>query len=258
MHTAQGATWKEGLPLFVLIGVTVFVIPFLFSSALIDPVLLPRFLVWSILLFVLTLLISIRSLKRPAGIDVTIVRRTIFLTITGYLLFSALSLINAINITEAVFELMKLFLSVAFLYVATLAINRREDGIVILVKSVVVSGMLLSIIGICQYYCVAFGSIPGNYAVYATMAHKNLFASFLFLVFPFVLYGVLKFSGFWRLVSLASMTVILFSIAITEARSVWLAMIISTIIIALIIGIFYRRSHILSRTRSFYIERSTH
>lgn len=258
MHTAQGAMWKEDLPFFVLIGVTVFVIPFLFSSSLIDPVLLPRFLVWSILLFVLTLLISIRSLKKPAGIDVTIVRRTIFLTITGYLLFSALSLINAINITEGVFELMKLFLSVAFLYVATLAISGRKDGIVILVKSVAVSGMLLSIIGICQYYCVAFGSIPGNYAIYATMAHKNLFASFLFLVFPFVLYGVLKFSGFWRLVSLASMTVILISIAITEARSVWLAMIISTIIIALIIGIFYRRSHILSRTRSFYIERSIH
>jgi O-antigen ligase len=258
MHTAQGATWKEGLPFFVLIGVTVFVIPFLFSSALIDPVLLPRFLVWSILVFVLTLLISIRSLKRPACMDVTIVRRTIFLTITGYLFFSALSLINAINITEGVFELMKLFLSVAFLYVATLAINGREDGIVILVKSVVVSGMLLSLIGICQYYCVAFGSIPGNYAVYATMANKNLFASFLFLVFSFVLYGALKFSGFWRLVSLASMTVILISIAITEARSVWLAMIISTIIISLIIVIFYRKSGILDGTRSFHIERSTH
>ena len=258
MHTAQGVTWKEDLPFFVLIGVTVFVIPFLFSSSLIDPVLLPRFLVWSILLFVLTLLISIRSLKRPAGIDVTIVRRTIFLTITGYLLFSALSLTNAINITEGVFEIMKLFLSVAFLYVATLAINRREDGIVILVKSVVVSGMFLSIIGICQYYCVAFSSIPGNYVVYATMAHKNLFASFLFLVFPFVLYGVLKFSGFWRLVSLASMTVILISIAITEARSVWLAMIISTIIIALIIVIFYRKLGILDGTRSFHTERSIH
>ena len=153
---------------------------------------------------------------------------------------------------------MKLFLSVAFLYVATLAISRREDGVVILVRCVAVCGMLLSIIGVCQYYCVAFSSIPGNYAVYATMAHKNLFASFLFLVFPFVLYGVLKFSGFWRLVSLASMMVILFSIAITKARSVWLAMIMSTIIIALIIRIFYRRSHILSKTRSFYIERGTH
>jgi O-antigen ligase len=258
MYTAQGATWKEGLPFFVLIGITVFIIPFLFSSALIDPVLLPRFLVWSILLFVLTLLISIRSLKKPVGIDVTIVRRTIFLTITGYLLFSAFSLINAINITEAIFELMKLFLSVAFLYVATLAINGRKDGIVILVRCVAVSGILLSIIGICQYYCVAFGSIPGNYAVYATMANKNLFASFLFLLFPFVLYGVLKFSGFWRFVSLASMTVILISIAITEARSVWLAMIISTIIIALIIVIFYRKLGILDGTRSFYIERSTH
>ncbi len=248
----------DALPFFVLIGITVFVIPFVFSSSLIDPVLLPRFLVWSILLFALTLLIVIRSLKRPAGVDFTIIHRGIFLANAGYLLFSVLSLIDAINITEGVFELMKLFLSIAFLYVATLAISGREDGVVIVVRSVTVTGMLLSIIGVCQCYGVAFGSIPGNYAVYATMAHKNLFASFLFLVLPFVLYGVLRFSGFWRFVSQASMTVILFNIAITQARSVWLAMIMSTIIIALISGIFYRRSYISSRTRSLYVERSTH
>ena len=91
-------------------------------------------------------------------------------------------------------------------------------------------GMILAIIGICQYYHLGFIHLPGNDVIYGTLAHRNLFASALFLTLPFVLYGVLQFSGSWKILSVASFTFIFLGIVISETRSVWLAMILATVL----------------------------
>ena len=229
------------LSFFTLITVGVLVIPFIFSSSTIDPVLLPRFVALSVLTFVLILMVSIQASKSRRSIDLGIVYRVITPVITCYLIISVLSLSKAINLTEGIFECLKIFLSFAFLYVATLIIGEKKESVLVLAKSVIVTAMILSIIGICQYYQLAFTSIPGNCLAYSTMANKNLFASALFLTLPFVLFGAFQFAGCWRILSLASFALISFCIAVTETRTVWGAMAFSGIITTLLAVECHRR-----------------
>jgi len=220
--------------LFTLITGAVFLIPFLFSSSTVDPILLPRFLCLSVLTFGLILMICWKHQgeKNPQGgifHFMGILHRTIFPVFLCYLFISAISLTKAVNFSEGVFEWLKLFLFFAFFYAATLIIGSHKNSIPILSRSIAFAGTVLAFIGICQYYDLGFTSIPGNYVIYATMAHKNLFASALFLMLPFSLYGAIRFSHWWQISGLISSALIFFAILISGTRAVWLAIIVSAV-----------------------------
>lgn len=246
---------KKQIDLLVLVAGAVLIIPYLYSTATIDAVLLPRFLAWSILTFVLTFIILIKIWRNKKGLDPSIIRRAIFPVFGCYLCVSLISLSKAGNLTEGVFEWLKVFLCFAFLYSSTLIIDGSKDSAKILTKSVVVMGMILAFIGICQYYHLAFNSLPGNDVIYGTMAHRNLFASALFLALPFVLYGVLQFSGKWKIMSFASFTSIFLGIVITETRAIWLAMILATFALAFILALGKKKHPALYAGRHAYYRR---
>ncbi len=219
-----GSAMRRLIPL--IIG-AVFFIPFLFSFSTIDPALLPRFLAWSVLVFVLVCIIS----SRQDTLDFSVTHRLVFPVFLCYLLISAISLTNAVDLTEGVFEWLKIFLSLSFFYLATVIIGGTKDAVPILTKSMTVTGMALAFMGLCQYYEAGLTAIPGNYGIHATMTHKNLFASALFLISPFVLYGTLRFSGLWRIVSLISLALILSGMIISRTRTVWGTLIFSALLV---------------------------
>ena len=72
-----------------------------------------------------------------------------------------------------------------------------------------------------ENFQIGFTVIPGNNILYGTMVNANLFASALFLMLPFILFGVLQFSGGGYLLSLVTLTGVIHVIALSEARAVW-------------------------------------
>jgi len=193
----------------------------LFSVSTLDPVLMPQFLALSALTFVLILM--------QYDADSAMLCRAIFPVILCWLFVSAISLIKAVNLTEGIFEWLKLFLNMAFFYAATRVIGGDENGILNLTRAVIISAMMHAVIGIMQYYDLAFTFIPGNFKIYGTMANKNLFASAVFLMTPFALYGILQFSGAWRRISITSASLLFFVIVISKTRAVWAAVVLSAI-----------------------------
>jgi len=182
---------------------------------------MPQFLALSALTFV--------SILMQYDADSAILCRAIFPAIFCWLFISAISLIKAVNLTEGIFEWLKIFLNMAFFYAATRVIGRDKNGILILTRAVIISGMIHAVIGIMQYYDLAFTFIPGNFKIYGTMANKNLFASAVFLMTPFALYGILQFSGAWRWISITSASLLFFVIVISKTRAVWAAVVLSAI-----------------------------
>ncbi|HHC25606.1 MAG TPA: hypothetical protein ENK58_09420 [Desulfobacterales bacterium] len=231
---------------FILVFGAVFVIPFLFSASTTDPVLVPRFLALSVLTLILTFMISAQTLTGQNRSDFVMVYRAIFPVGLCYLFISAVSLTKAVNLTEGIFEWLKHFLFLTFFYIATLIIGNNKNTLLILTKSMTVAGMALAFMGICQYYQMAFTFIPGNCEIYATMAHKNLFASALFLTSPFVLYGAFRFPGCWKMISLTSVAFILFSLIISKTRSVWGATGLSAVIV-LLLAVYAHKSNLRSK-----------
>ncbi|MGH7495569.1 MAG: O-antigen ligase family protein [bacterium] len=219
----------EALLLAILLIGGVGFIPFFFSRATIDPALTPRFTAWAgiILLLIVTLIVLNR--QRRFIIDFSLPQRALFLAAGSYALISAISLTQAINLAEGIFELLKILLALGFLFLASTVLGAHRHGVALLAKAMILAAIVLTIVGICQYFLLAFNSIPGNYLVYATMANKNLFASALLLMCAFVLYGVLAFEGYWRGVSLAAFALINFCLLVTHSRAVWLALLVATL-----------------------------
>ncbi len=208
------------LAAYVLIGAGVGFLPFFYSSATFDPALSPRFLILAGLVLLLTLLLAF--IKRE-HVDFSVLRRRIFAAGLVYALCAMLALLPARNLGESIFELIKILLALVFLIIATLVLAGKWERFMLLTKMMTLCALMLATIGICQYYFLAFNFIPGNFLVYATMANRNLFSSALFLALPFLLFGALHFSRFWRALSLTAFGLVAFTLVITHTRAVWLA-----------------------------------
>ena len=199
----------------ILIGGAVFIIPFLFSFATIDPVLSIRFLATTVLATIIVLLFFVQGSRLSLCYDFTVIHRAIFSIAIGYTAVSVLSLIGAINLADGNFEWLKISLSFILLYLTCLILARNESGFLILTRSVIVTAFILALIGIGQYFQIAFTAIPGNRSIYATMANPNLFGSALFLMLPFIFFGVFQFSNGWFKLSLITMTGVFFAVGIS-------------------------------------------
>ena len=103
------------------------------------------------------------------------------------------------------------------------------------VGSIIISSIIISSIGLVQYFFNGFYFIPGADVVYSTMANCNLFSSIVFLSLPFALFGYFTFSKKWLIVSLISICFSLFIITIIKARSVWVAILFSIFIQILVV-----------------------
>lgn len=206
------------------------VIPLLYSPNTIDPALSPRFLAWGILILCLLLFTLIKSGGSQGHFRPSVLRRAIFPIFAGYFFWSCVSLVRASSGTDGIFSLLKVLLAIIFLYAATVILSGGWTRRIFLARVVTVLSGIISLIGICQYFGLGFQWIPGNFVIYATMAHKNLLASFLFLTLPFMLCIMGEPSGLWRVVSPLACAAALAAILLTRCRAVWLALIIASII----------------------------
>jgi O-antigen ligase len=237
--------WRDNVDFFVLIGVTVLVAPFFGSSLTIDPVLAPRFLLWGITSLALCISLVLQLYRTPERIDWSIARRAIFAAFLGYLLFSAISLSRAVNITEGVYEVLKTFLSVAYLFIAAVILGRNRNYIPTLAKAVTATATVLCVIGIyqylqygaCDYYC-------------GTMANTNQFSSALFLTLPLCIYGVLTFRGYWKALSIIPTVLVLVNILLLETRSVWAGLFVSGAGTTVVVIILFERLIVSKQKRS--------
>ncbi len=214
------------IDLYFLLISTIIVIPLVYFSDSLDPNLAPRLLVLGIIIFGLAIINIVKPAKdRPY---LQFVKLIIFPVFFLYLLWSVFSLTQAVNPAEGLYDITKTLLSIALLFFATQIFIKYKNSISILVKTVIVSSIIATSIGLYQY----FSEVPGNlgydlflalYKIKGLMAHKNQFAISLFLMLPFTIYGVFSFNRWWWGISLYSTLLIFLNIVILQTRSVWIA-----------------------------------
>ncbi|MFA7290341.1 MAG: hypothetical protein WC055_15815, partial [Melioribacteraceae bacterium] len=142
--------------LYFLIFSTIIVLPFVYTTKVLDPCLAPRLFGLGIIILILllvTLFISIKN--RP---QLSFIRLYVFSVIGLYLLWSIISLTQAITPAEGLFDIAKTLLSLTLLILATQLFIINSNWISLLVKCVVISSIIATSIGLYQY----FESIPGN------------------------------------------------------------------------------------------------
>jgi len=234
----------------ILVGITVLFMPFLGTGLTIDPVLMPRFVIWSLATFILCVCFAIRLCTKAGAADINILRRMIFFAFGGYFLFILISLSKATNITEGVHEALKTFVSIAYLFFAANILKNNKSYIPILVKTMITAAVLLCAISI-------FECIKNNYVFEsATMAHRNLLSSALFLMLPFCLYAIFAFRNYWGIAGVISGSLILSIILLLKTRSVWAGFLVSTAAAAIVIAFLFKKIVTSKDTRSLIFRRS--
>jgi len=226
---------RKSLPfdLYFLLLSTIIIIPLIFSLKTLDPDLGPRMLALGIVIFIISMFYFVRLQQHRPNFG--FVNLLIFPVSLLYFLVSIFSMTQAINSTEGLFDIVKTFLTFGLLVYSTQLFITNKNYFIILAKMVIVSSVVATSIGIYQY----FVNIPGNtgpellkilYNVKGLMAHKNQFVISMFLMLPFTIYGISKFSKFWFTLSILQTLMILLNIVILQTRSVWVATVVSVFI----------------------------
>jgi O-antigen ligase len=200
----------------------------------------PRFLVLSFAILISSILLMIGIYRDPKSFDSSIMRRAIVVVMLGYLVFSGITIFNSTCLSEGLFDLQKILVAFLFfvLVAGLMSVNGKYPGIII--KAVILVGMGLALIAILQCFELGFDWLPGHHIPYATMANKNLLASFLFLTMPLALYGVYRYKDIWRIVAAGSILISLYVIIIGQTRAVWAALTLSTVL-SLLLLLFMKR-----------------
>ncbi|MBN1352100.1 O-antigen ligase family protein [candidate division KSB1 bacterium] len=250
----------QNADLFLIFGIPVIGIPLVYINSTIDPVLLPRFLVLAISLLLVNVCFLVKLIISGFDLDVSLLRRALFPALLGYLVFSAISLASAINLAEGIFELLKSLLSALFLFSTVIIISNDKKRLHTLLHSVAIIALLLSIPGFLRFSFTDFNLgglkiFPEFFGVESTMANRNLFTSFLMMSLPFALYGLVRFSGFWRLIHGISFSIIIFNIVVLQTRAVWVAILFSSLVVIVVAAVFFRRFKLSSKAKSFYFKR---
>ncbi len=216
------------------------ILPLLFTRQGIDPLMIPRMLLLSLVLSGSLVFLVFSEIKHPGRYDVRVLAQKIFPIFAAYFVVNLISLSVAVNRAEAVFELSKLFLKLGFLGIATVLLTRRTTDIQIILRSAIVAALLLALPAIGQYLNLIPPFFPNVSIVSATMVNKNLLTSYLALSVPFLLYGVLQSKGWWSVLSMLALMTASFLITNLQTRSVWVA-VTASVVATMILYLKYRR-----------------
>lgn len=236
----------SNLELYILIACIV-LCSFVISHKTLDYTLAVRNVIWCVSTIVLFFLVTYRTIK--GNVDFSILRRLIFPLFFCYFAVTALSVFQAANVSEAVFESARIFMMFAFL--CTIAVVMKDKDVFI--KSMILLGLCFAIYGIYIYFTMDDVSTRRG-----TMANKNLFASAILFFMVFAAHGLFYKQWFWRVLGIVIVALCLFSILTLRTRSVLLALFIFSlaaslrnrkaligIIVCIIItlGVFYLRDY---------------
>lgn len=227
----------------VLLVAAVLIIPLFFLTTTIDPALTPRFTLLSVALL-FAVIFGYKDFRAAAvNGQCGYLRRMMMPAVSAYLFCMILSLTQAINVSEGIFEVLKTLLFLIVLFVATVTIRTHNGSLIVLVKGISLLTIIVSVIGVSQYYHLGFGWIPGAAEAqpFSTFANRNLFSSFLFLTFPFTVLGFFSLADRWHDIAGISIASATYAILIAQTRAVWVASALSFGFMAVAAVVFISR-----------------
>ena len=198
-------------------------LPFVYSAKGVDPVLLPRQLILSVLLilfaggfiFKLTKALSIQSI-----IPILFVLLSIVYWVSTF---------QAINTVESYYIALKISLFVAYFFVIYIGIKEQFFTIQLISRGIAISGMFT--VGLAIRDMVFLQSQGVNifmdnnmYKVNATFGHKNLLSAFLFLCLPMLAMQLLfTTKRIWKLLISIGLITMIAVIVLLQTRAVLVA-----------------------------------
>jgi O-antigen ligase/Tfp pilus assembly protein PilF len=257
-HKKVTGTWIENqlFQFYVLAGVLIILLPVFYLNHAIDTVLMPRLLLLDLLLLVFSIFLLLKGQIKAT--DLSLLRNAVLVASFSYFLITAVSLVFALNPHEGFFDVVKTFSVFVLIFLLSTYFTKTPDWAGILAKLMLFAGSVAVLIGFYEYLTLVVGSteqfLPDGremiYAVRGLMAHKNQFSDYMMLLLPFLMYGAIRFEKLLKAGFIALIVMILFLIILLQTRSVWVGIIISTVVCVAVLLIFYRQFLLPKKSRN--------
>jgi len=187
-----------------------------------DPVTTVRMLFVSVAVLVTgaVILIAGRKAQQP---KLTGLGRMAFYALIGYVVVVALSVTQAINPAEGFVTAARAALFAALVIFWTTLFTRHASAFDLISRVITLLAVALAMVGLCQYYDFAFT----GYVPHAGLANRNLLASALCLMLPFVAYVATHRLGVWRAIALLAGPAAAAVVMLSNSRATWFAVIVA-------------------------------
>ncbi len=215
------------------------ILPFVLSGEILDPVHMPRYIFLAVFLLVF---IAVFFLFKQNYIPVRSLPLLTKITLglgVAFGVWSIFCMFNSLNYREGYLDTFRHGLNLVLLSVVMATTMQEEGQWMKLAKTIVITSMLQSLIGIFQYYDLGFTNIPGaNEKPFGLMANRNFFGSALVFVMPFVLYVLSKANKTWKYTAGLSLLLLVAGIFLSQTRSAWLSTIVLLLASVILVSIF--------------------
>lgn len=229
---------------FSFIAFLLIALAFVYSSKIMDAVLMPRFFLLSSLVLLLSAFYIFSLYRKKQFYELNILKDPFFLFFLVFIVFNALSAINSINISETVFEFLKIIPFFSFLVLFVILLKKSENIEIILSSLVLLFSIIILIFGIIDLFDVLKNSELNHqtsYLIKGYFAHRNLYSQVLFLCLPFLFYCIYKYKSYKKILPILLSIIIIGFICILLTRSVWIALIISALFSFVFLIIFRKK-----------------
>jgi O-antigen ligase len=246
----QAAKWPDQLFL-LLAGFITTVLPFIHSKEVMDISLMPRLLSLIFFLIVIVLIFYINNIYRQ--LDLSVLRKSVFPIYGGFLLVSAISLFFATNVTAGFFDLFKLFSFLVLLAFASLILLKTAHWPTRLSQFFVVGTLMILAMGYYQYLTELGPGFHDRFVVAALkglMSNINLYASYLMMMVPFLIYGVIYLKKAWRTMAIIALLANLFMIFLLQTRAVYMGLMVGFVLTLVVSLIAWKQLSITKKIRN--------
>ena len=212
------------------------VISFIYSLTPLDTAVAPRYIFLSgfTLLFVLYFFAWRKRVAGPFPFFI----RLIFITGGAFAIWNLLGLFGAINYHEGYYEIGRHLLHLVLIFIVMQAVLQETARLKNVFYVLTVVALVHSLIGLLQFYEIAFTELPGNYKPYSLMTNRNLFGSAQALLLPFAIYTFYMANKSWKIIAGFAISGIFVSLILSQTRSSWLSGIAILTVAAILVLIF--------------------
>jgi tetratricopeptide (TPR) repeat protein/O-antigen ligase len=207
------------------------IVPLFYLRGIFEFALLPRLFVLQILLVVAVIVWCVWISKKPAGIDAG----SYGLPVLLYVFFSVLSVFWTQNLVEGTIQASRLITGLAIYLIVVNTINRSEIRRILQVSTS--TGVVVSLLGIGQYFGWDFLDIPTVGNPSATFGYRNFAASYLVVLIPAAIaYGLgatrLRNQTLWWIAA----TLMSLFLIYTRTRGAWAGLGMSLLLTGVALG----------------------
>lgn len=196
------------------------------SSSSLDPVLMPRYTYFSILILIVVLFSFSKKGRKEWSVGLSFLKSFTGISLLLFLFTGLLSLLwNGVNGDSSFYWLKDVLLAVYTLVLISF-VPFKSKTFLTLLKAIVFSTLVILFLGFYQLIpMVLEGNFSAKtvYQITSNMAHKNLLASVLAISLPFTIYSYYIHKNAWKWLAGISILGSLVLIGLLQTRSVWIA-----------------------------------